>query len=202
MKDAISWGNSVVLKDREYRTLDGTPRWESSSSGCQYSYLPLPAGGWEIAPDSQDSRDVIAAYPWGTPCVLMSSGGSVSTAYLSTPGSSCGGYVASNGGTYKPAYCNYRILLSRAVTVFASGKVSYAHPANRTADGGWAPRADNDWVVVCGTSRAGAPVLVDGVVSATTKDGVDGGLQMLVGGDVPWSVAEVRGKKPPPPPLT
>ena len=46
-------------------------------------------------------------------------------------------------------------------------------------------------MVVCGTSLAGAPVLVDGVVRATTSEGVDGGLQMVVGGDAPWSVVEV-----------
>ena len=182
----------MVFKDREYRTLDGTPPWESSV-GCQSIYLPLPAGGWEIASNSQDSRDVIAAYPWGTGCVLMSSGGSIYTAHGSPPGGYCGGSLYSSGATYKPSSCNRRILLSRASTVSVSkaGAVSYAHTANRTADGrGWPPRAD-DWVVVCGTSRAGAPVLVDGVVRTTTKDGVDGGLHMLVGGDAPWSVAEV-----------
>jgi len=184
--------HSVTFKDREYRTLDGTLPWDSSS-GCQTSYLPLPAGGWEIAPNSQDSRDVIAAYPWGTECVLMSSGSPVGTALASSPGGSCGSSLYSSGATYKPSSCSRRILLSRASTVSVSkaGEVSYAHTANRTADGrGWPPRAD-DWVVVCGTSRAGAPVLVDGVVRTTTKDGVDGGLHMLVGGDAPWSVAEV-----------
>ena len=105
--------HSVTFKDREYRTLDGTLPWDSSV-GCQSSYLPLPAGGWEIAPNSQDSRDVIAAYPWGTECVLMSSGSPVGTALASSPGGSCGSSLSSSGATYKPSYCSRRILLSRA----------------------------------------------------------------------------------------
>ena len=105
------------FKDREYRTLDGALPSESSV-GCQSSYLPLPVGGWEIAPNSQDSRDVIAAYPWGTHCVLMSSRGSVETASRSSPGSSCGYSLYSSGDTYKPSSC-LRILLSRSRMVRA-----------------------------------------------------------------------------------
>ena len=161
---AVVWPSNTVAfqtrlwQSREYRTLDATSPTESYI-GCQSSYLPLPAGGWQIAANNQDSQRVIASFRWGTSCVLMATRESIRTA----SGSACGGSLSTSGDTYKPSGCNRRILLSRPLVV-SPGVTSYAHLPNATADGpDWPPRAD-DWMVVCGSSRAGAPVLVNGVV--------------------------------------
>ena len=186
----------VLFKGRQYRTLDGTPPTQSSV-GCQLTSLPMPAGGWELAPNNEDSQSVIASYGWGADCVLTGGWGSRLTAAIRGP-TACASpelIIEWSSYSYKPRYCNSRILISRLSTVSPqSGATSYADTVNMTANG---PRAD-DWVVVCGTSRAGAPVLVDGVVRSRTVDwtagGVQwtaGGLQMTVGGDAPWSVAEI-----------
>ena len=126
-------------------------------------------GGWQIAANNQDSGRVIASFPWGTYGVVMAEGASICTA-KGSPGSNCGANgLLMNGNTFKPRDCDRRILLSRPfpvpVQLNPAGMTSYAHFPNTTADYNWPPRAD-DWVVVCGSSRAGAPVLVNGVVRA------------------------------------
>eukprot|EP00052_Salpingoeca_macrocollata_P018910 m.155884 g.155884 ORF g.155884 m.155884 type:complete len:5601 (-) comp20817_c4_seq1:60-16862(-) len=55
-----------------YAVLDGTAP-DASAAGCQSGSIALPAG-WELAPDTQATWDVIAAHPWGTQCLAIGQG--------------------------------------------------------------------------------------------------------------------------------
>jgi hypothetical protein len=78
-------GGTVVYAGARYATLDGVDPL-SLSSGWQAGWLALP-DGWVIAPNSQQSRSVIAMYPFGADCVFVSDG---SGYYTALRGSSAG----------------------------------------------------------------------------------------------------------------
>jgi len=103
---------------------------------CHDEFMSLPTGGWSIAAHTADSLHVIAAYEWGTSCVILGNGsafhaggGGGDFAFDVVAGDACvfeGGFEES-GGQYKSS-CSYyftnRILLSRQCANSGSGNLS------------------------------------------------------------------------------
>ena len=88
-------GGTVWYSGSQYATLDATDPL-SMSSGGQTGWHKVPEG-WSVAPNSQQSRAVIAMYPFGASYVLLSDG---SAWYSSLAGSSAGQQAWFNGNTF------------------------------------------------------------------------------------------------------
>jgi hypothetical protein len=64
---------SVSSGGASYAALDIGEGPTSTASTCQDTFLSLPEG-WIIAPVTENSKAVVAAYPWGTEQMLMQGG--------------------------------------------------------------------------------------------------------------------------------
>ena len=104
---------TIVYNGYEYRTLDGTSP-SQTASGCQSYYLPLPSGGWELAPGDAESIEVTAAHPWGTDVLVMSNGYGYRTQNLPPPGAYLfDSVLLTSGSQYRVDVCNGHILMRR-----------------------------------------------------------------------------------------
>jgi hypothetical protein len=64
---------TVSYNGNLYKTLYPVQAENQSVSGCQIFSRQLPPG-WSLAPDNEESRMVVASFPWGTRCLILGSG--------------------------------------------------------------------------------------------------------------------------------
>ena len=122
--------NSVVYKDRVYRTLGETsPFTTGHIQKSQNYWLPLPPG-WTLAGDSEDSRYVIRSYYWEYQTVLLTNGKACRTNYLnllptsdqcSTDNENLQLYVSTSGTLYVKCSNGGQILISKSVSDMCTG---------------------------------------------------------------------------------
>jgi len=113
---AIEAVTVVAYKGWEYRTRDGASPTTWGTSGCEDNWVALPSG-FEIAPDTTDSRTVAGNYEWNTCCLVLSNGDSWvgQCGGNSSANSDCGGgQLLQSGSNYKVNGCALRILVRRA----------------------------------------------------------------------------------------
>jgi hypothetical protein len=122
--------NSVVYKDRVYRTLGETSPFNTGHrSKSQNYWLPLPPG-WTLAGDSEDSRYVIGSYYWEYQSVLLTNGKACRTNccgvfaiydQCSTDDDNLQLYVSTSGTLYAKCSKNGQILISKSVSDMCTG---------------------------------------------------------------------------------
>eukprot|EP00746_Dinoflagellata_sp_MGD_P141678 gnl/MRDRNA2_/MRDRNA2_74752_c0_seq1.p1 gnl/MRDRNA2_/MRDRNA2_74752_c0~~gnl/MRDRNA2_/MRDRNA2_74752_c0_seq1.p1 ORF type:complete len:1278 (+),score=126.06 gnl/MRDRNA2_/MRDRNA2_74752_c0_seq1:196-4029(+) len=108
--------SSIEYAGITWAVMDGADH-DETTKGCHRTFKMMPSGGWEIAPDQQESRYIAENYPWGTDGLVFNTGQAVYTqgstgtagedwrsAELITDGSGA-------SRTYKVGNCNERILI-------------------------------------------------------------------------------------------
>ncbi len=108
--------NVTCTLNHEYRTLDGTSP-TATSSGCQSSYMALPAGGWVLSPYDDAARAVTAMYPWGADCLVFADGDSIM--HKSS-------YAIRHGVDYCPCRCGSGMLLQSGNQYAVDGCSGYS----------------------------------------------------------------------------
>lgn len=103
----------VIHNGKMYMTLDSVDP-NDTTIGCQESPIQLPAG-FQVAKNTADAQAVIAAYGWGTHCVILADGSSWGTKNF-YPGADCwinkdAPLVEYNLDGFLPRDCARRILI-------------------------------------------------------------------------------------------
>jgi hypothetical protein len=102
--------NTYLFGGREYAVMDNTPP-DSEAIGCQTTPLLLPTD-WTVAPNRAIARAVVTLGKWGTNCVVLKDGMSVSPDAVD-----CGTLdierLHERGQYARPRSCNRRVLISR-----------------------------------------------------------------------------------------
>ena len=107
--------NMVVYNGNTYKTLADWDKNDSNAT-CQNSgyggqnYIELP-NGWSIAPDNQDSIQVIKSKAWRTHVLVVSNGNSYGTAIYSQGSFWNANMLRQSGNSYMPGSCHLGILL-------------------------------------------------------------------------------------------
>mmetsp|Transcript_142969 Transcript_142969/g.444569 ORF Transcript_142969/g.444569 Transcript_142969/m.444569 type:complete len:130 (-) Transcript_142969:22-411(-) len=93
-----------------YATLDFAPPSLEEWTAADRDFRPLPEG-WEVAPDEMlVQREVVGALPWGSACLVVSSGEAYSTRLWMNGGSKVSNFELESKGEegqleYRPRRC-------------------------------------------------------------------------------------------------